>query len=186
MRCRWMLSLVLALFISTSAAHAQDWVLDFDLTGEWSGMYDGSMIAPGVNTDVDLTNFVGLPIIGLEFTILPNAGTTYDPDEFEQIFFHSGPPIDPNDVPPYVPPSIINLSTETVSYSNWSGFGYQTLRFDFPDEPVLTGELIQARFQIDWLDPVLFDLQITPIIPAPAAFGVFAMAGLCAPRRRRF
>jgi len=171
-------ALIVALF--TNPASAQDWSIVDSVSGPTTYTNAAPLGLLGVNVNLDISNFTAFDLVGLAITIVPNASETYLPGEFEALVFHTSGNA-PNDVPPWVPPSIINLGTETWALSN----NDQTLTFSFPLEPVGFGQLIQARFQIEWPNDVLFDILITPIIPAPGAFMGIVMGGFFVRKRRR-
>lgn len=169
---------------ATVAGTPWDWEVTDDIGGMGVWGYDGPPSLMEIDTNFDLTNFVGQPLIGMSFSILPTAGEVYDPGEFESIVFDLVADT-PGDSMPWVPPSLMNTSDFTVVPSDFTSEGPQTITYLFPDDPLLPFETLMARFQIEWPSDNLFDIRVTPIIPTPGALALFAAAGFVGRRRRR-
>lgn len=163
-----------------AGASAQTWTWSGNVEGEKVLSYGNSPLE--IDTAINATNFVGAPLIAFEFRILPQAGFSYAPGEFEAVVFDvvaDGP----NDFAPFVPPSVLNKPDATFSLSS----GGQLLRFDFaPGNPLDVFEVGEFRFQIERaFTTTFFNLELIPIVPAPGTVGLLAVAGLAAVRRRR-
>jgi|GEM_PF-3415162 len=162
------------------SASAYDWQWTGPVDGDTTLSYGNSPLE--INTAINATNFVGAPLIAFEFRILPQVGFSYAPGEFEAVQFDvSG--VGPNDIPPFVPPTVLNKLDATFSLS----LNGQLLRFDFaPGNPLGEFEMGEFRFQIERaFTTTFFNLELIPIVPAPGVLGVLALGGLAAARRRR-
>ena len=170
----------LMILCNSGIANAQDWMMSPNVGMEMTVVYNGPAVLTEINTNLNMTNFVGQPLGAFEFTILPNAGESYGAGEFEQIVFDVMMTAATSDMMPWVPPSIVNVTGETFSLLNAG----QTLRYEFWADPIPALGEGQFRFQIERPADLLFDLRMTPIVPEPATLALGGLGALILLRRR--